>query len=69
MPKIYEYFGLIILFYSLENEPIHVHGKYKDKESKAEIISKDGKFVEVKISEVFGKEPPDVQNQRDLRIL
>jgi len=34
MPKIYEYFGLIILFYSSEHEPIHVHCKYQGKESK-----------------------------------
>lgn len=26
MPKLYEYFGLIVLFYSDEHEPIHVHG-------------------------------------------
>ncbi len=38
MPKLYEYFGLIILFYSNEHEPIHVHCKYQGKESKAEII-------------------------------
>ena len=25
MPKLYEYFGLLILFYSNEHEPIHVH--------------------------------------------
>jgi len=27
MPKLYEYFGLVFLFYSKEHEPIHVHGK------------------------------------------
>ncbi|MCD6346636.1 MAG: DUF4160 domain-containing protein, partial [Bacteroidales bacterium] len=47
MPKLYEYFGLIVLFYSSEHEPIHVHCKYQEKESKAEIIYKNGKFVEV----------------------
>lgn len=30
MPKLFEYFGLIILFYSNEHDPIHVHGKYQD---------------------------------------
>ncbi|MGH2574616.1 MAG: DUF4160 domain-containing protein [Ignavibacteria bacterium] len=35
MPKLYEYFGIIILFYSNDHEPIHVHGKYQDQESKA----------------------------------
>jgi len=38
MPKLYEYFGLIFLFYSNEHEPIHVHGKFQDTESKAEIV-------------------------------
>jgi len=28
MPKIYEYLGILIFFYSNEDEPIHVHGKY-----------------------------------------
>jgi hypothetical protein len=61
MPKLYEYFGLIVLFYSNEHEPIHVHGKYQETESKAEIIFEDGKFVEVRISEVIGKRPLDRQ--------
>ncbi|NVN95312.1 MAG: DUF4160 domain-containing protein [Bacteroidetes bacterium] len=69
MPKLYEYFGLIILFYSNEHEPIHVHCKYQGKESKAEIIYKDGKFVEIIISEVMGKEPIDLQNQRKFKRL
>ena len=48
MPKLYEYFGLTVLFYSNEHEPIHVHGKYQDRESKAEIIFENGKFVEIR---------------------
>lgn len=59
MPKLYEYFGLIILFYSNEHEPIHVHGKYQDRESKAVIIFENGKFVRVEISDVVGKKPLD----------
>jgi hypothetical protein len=69
MPKIYEYFGLIILFYSSEHEPIHVHCKYQGEESKAEIIYKDGKFEEVIISEVLGKEPLDLQNRKKFKKL
>ena len=69
MPKLYEYFGLIILFYSNEHEPIHVHCKYQGKESKAEIIYKDGKFIEVKIAEVQGKEPLDLQSQKKFKKL
>ena len=28
MPKIYEYLGILIYFYSNEHEPVHVHGRY-----------------------------------------
>ena len=57
MPKIFEYLGISILFYSNEHEPIHVHGKYQGCESKAEIIIVDGKIVEIVIKEVKGKKP------------
>lgn len=62
MPKLYEYFGLIFLFYSNEHEPIHIHGKYQEKESKAEIIFENGKFKEIVIKEVVGKAPLDTLN-------
>jgi len=29
MPKLYEYFGLVVLFYSNEHHPVHVHGLYQ----------------------------------------
>ena len=67
MPKLYEYFGLIFLFYSNEHEPIHVHGKFQDKESKAEIVFENGKFKEIIIKEVAGKEPLDAQNMKKFR--
>lgn len=57
MPKLYEYFGLIILFYSNEHEPIHVHGKYQGTESKAELIIDNGKVVEFRYLLVKGKRP------------
>ncbi|MGV3587142.1 MAG: DUF4160 domain-containing protein [Adhaeribacter sp.] len=69
MPKLYEYFGLIILFYSNEHEPIHVHGKYQGRESKAEIIFENGEFKEVRITTVKGKEPLDSKNERRLKKL
>jgi len=69
MPKLYEYFGLIILFYSNEHEPIHVHGKYQDKESKAEIIFENGKFKEIIIRDVIGKEPLDVKNVKKFKMI
>jgi hypothetical protein len=69
MPKLYEYFGLIILFYSNEHEPIHVHGKYHEMESKAEIIFEDGKFVEIRIRSVSGKKPLDKTNEKKFKKL
>lgn len=55
MPKIYTYLGITILFYSNEHEPVHVHGKYQGKESKAEITIKDGKVIGIKIRSVAGR--------------
>jgi len=69
MPKLYEYFGLIILFYSNEHEPIHVYGKYQGRESKAEIIFENGEFKEVRVLVVKGKEPLDSKNENRLRKL
>ena len=69
MPKLYEYFGLIILFYSNEHEPIHVDGKYQEMESKAEIIFENGKFKKVRIVKVKGKKPLDSKQEKKLKLL
>ena len=39
MPKIFEYFGFIFLFYSNEHEPIHVHVMKEGHEAIFEIIT------------------------------
>jgi len=57
MPKIYIYLGIVILFYSNEHEPVHVHGKYQGRESKAELIIKNGKIQEIIIKSVKGRAP------------
>ena len=57
MPKIFEYLGITIMFYSNEHEPIHVHGKYQAFESKADFIIVDGKIIDIKIKDVKGKRP------------
>jgi heterodisulfide reductase subunit C len=57
VPKIYEYLGIIILFYSNEHEPIHVHGKHQGHESKAEFLIEDGKVIEITIKTVKGRKP------------
>jgi hypothetical protein len=57
MPKLYEYLGIIVLFYSNEHEPIHVHGQYQGRESKAELIVENGKVVQIIYSAVKGRQP------------
>ena len=57
MPKLFEYLGILIYFYSNEHEPIHVHAKKAEYESKAEFYIINGIITEVKITEVKGKKP------------
>ena len=44
-----------MFFYSNEHEPIHVHGRYGDFESKIEIILKNGAVDRIKLQKVAGK--------------
>ena len=69
MPKLYEYFGLIVLFYSNEHYPIHVHGRYQGKESRAEFIIVNGEVIEIKILPVRGKEPLDSKELKKFKTL
>lgn len=57
MPKIFEYLGILIFFYSNEHEPIHVHGNYNGYESKAEFYIVNGQIIEIKIKPVKGLKP------------
>jgi hypothetical protein len=68
MPKLYEYLGIIIMFYSNEHEPIHVHGQQGEFESKAEFFILDGKIEEIIIKTVTGRKPlknNDLKNFQD----
>lgn len=69
MPKIIEYFGLIILFYSNEHDPIHVPGKFQNTESKAEIEIVNGQIVHVKFKNVRGRKPLSQTKLRDFKII
>lgn len=57
MPKLYEYMGIIVLFYSNEHEPIHVHGKWQGLETRAELVIRDGRVVDIIYSPVRGRRP------------
>jgi len=69
MPKLYEYLGLIILFYSNEHEPIHVHGKCQNRENKAELIIVNGKVIEIIYSSVRGRRPLSNIEMRNFQTL
>lgn len=57
MPKLYEYFGLRIYFYANDHEPVHVHGFYQGRESKAELVVVNGAVVNIRILPVAGMRP------------
>ncbi len=67
MPKLYEYLGIIILFYANEHEPVHVHGRKAGKESKAEITVKDGTEYIINIKTVTGKPPLEKNDLKEFR--
>lgn len=67
MPKLYEYFGITIFFYSNEHGPIHVHGRHQGKESKAEILVEEGEVIEIRITTFPGKKPLESSQFSDFR--
>jgi len=69
MPKLYEYFGLIVLFYSNEHEPVHVHGLYQGAECRAELVVQNGVVVDIRFGNVKGRRPLDPAHLADLRVL
>ena len=66
MPKIFEYLGILIYFYSNEHEPIHVHARKGENESKAEFIIVNGKIVEIRIRVVHGISPLNKNEMRKI---
>jgi hypothetical protein len=57
VPKLYDYFGLVVMFYANEHEPVHVHGKCQGREARAEIIVINGKVSDVRFGSVAGRSP------------
>jgi hypothetical protein len=55
MPKLYEYFGLIVLFYSNEHEPVHVHAKCQGREARAEFVIVEGNVKEIRFGSTAGR--------------
>jgi hypothetical protein len=68
MPKIFEYLGILIFFYSNEHEPIHVHAKKGECESKAEFFIINGEISEIKITNISGTLPLKGKELNDFKI-
>lgn len=69
MPKLFEYFGIIVFFYSNEHEPVHVHGRCRGRESKAELVIEKGNVTQVTYTSVKGKRPLSSQELRDFQVV
>jgi hypothetical protein len=69
MPKLYEYFGLVVFFYANEHEPIHVHGEFQGTHARAEIILKNGRVLRIVFSNVGGKPPLAGSKMKDFQVL
>lgn len=68
MPKIFEYLGILIFFYSNEHEPIHVHAKKGEFESKAEFYIVNGEISEIIITNIKGAKPLKGKDLKDVEI-
>jgi hypothetical protein len=68
MPKIFEYLGILIFFYSNEHEPIHVHAKKGEIESKAEFFIINGVIAEIRITRIKGVLPLKGSELKDFEI-
>ena len=60
MPRIYEYLGILISFFSNEHDPIHVHAFYQDYAVKIEFYLMNNKIKKIKYLKIKGYEefPP-----------
>jgi|ERR1035437_4238637 hypothetical protein len=65
MPTIYEYLGIVILFYSREHEPIHIHAKYGDAKVKVSFYIENKIIYKVTYTAIEGKFPE--QKLKDLK--
>jgi hypothetical protein len=69
MPKLYEYLGIIVFFYSNEHEPVHVHARRQGRESRAELVVEDGRVIDIIYSMVKGRRPLNASEMRNFEDL
>ncbi|HEX9650236.1 MAG TPA: DUF4160 domain-containing protein [Cyclobacteriaceae bacterium] len=65
---LFEYLGILIFFYSNEREPIHVHAKKGEFESKAEFYIINGEISEIKITSISGARPLKGKDLKDFKV-
>jgi len=58
-----------VLFYSNEHEPVHVHGKYQGRETRAELVIREGQVVDIIYSPVRGRRPLEGAQLHDFQTL
>lgn len=66
MPKIYEYFGFIFLFYANDHEPVHVHVQYAEFENKVTFVYDNGTLVDIKFDDISGRKPIPTSKHADI---
>ncbi len=69
MPKLFEYLGLIIRFFSNEHEPIHIHAFYKECQTKVEFVIENGIITKTMYRKVQGYEMIPNEKMSDLEDL
>jgi len=70
MPKIFEYFGIILEFFVNDHEPIHVHATYgREYGMKVELYVKDGKIIRREYKKLKGRKPFAPAQMRELKKL
>jgi hypothetical protein len=69
MPKLYEYFGLRVYFYANEHAPVHVHGFYQGRESRAEFVIENGIVTGIRVLPVTGMRPLNGKPLSDFKLL
>ena len=55
MPKLYEYLGIAIMFYSNEHRPIHIHAVYNENVIKVSFFIENEKIKNITYEETHGK--------------
>jgi len=67
MPKLYEYLGMIFLFYSRDHLPMHLHVRYQECEEVAELIFTKQQLIRIRWRSApgFSDLPPRKKRQAE----